>query len=224
MTKINPIKKAIAWTLGTVSKTKPMEGLKNNYQKRYDSALAATAVASIVLKDTQGGIKYVTQSMNNEEIPDDKRPFVTSMDFANSIIMITTQIGMFFLMRKYSGKIFNSIFKKSFSENAKENMLTRLRMACAKHSKELRKIEASKIFESQKDDALNLFKFVFDVGVATIIGKRILTPLIATPVAKVVEKNVYPILVGERKLFGNKEKPQAEENQADKEDLTAQEA
>ena len=38
-----------------------------------------------------------------------------------------------------------------------------------------------------KENALGLFKFIADIAAATIVGKRIIVPFIATPLAKVVQ-------------------------------------
>ena len=72
-------------------------------------------VGSIVAKDGIGCVKYVSQSLNNDKIPEKQRNFVAALDLTNGILMILAQIGMFALMRKYSGPIFDKIFKKSFN-------------------------------------------------------------------------------------------------------------
>lgn len=203
MSGIDPIKtgasRIVAKTLGAISKSKPIKKLTGGFQGNYADALAWTTVGSIVLKDGIGCYKYVTQSLNNDKIPEKRRSFVTSMDLTNGVLMICTQLAMFGIMRKFSEPMFNKFFKKSFNPKTKSEMLTKLRMEASKEGKELRKVDVGKNYEGARDKALELFKFVFDVGVATIIGKRILTPFAATPLAKVVEDKVYPILVKFRK-------------------------
>lgn len=201
---ISGVSHATSYVLGGISKSKPAKYMTKKFQTNFDSALAWTTVGSIVVKDGIGCCKYVSQSINNKDIPDDRRPFVTSLDLTNGLLMIGTQIAMFFLMRKYSEKMFNAVFKKSFNAENKSNILTNLRMQ-AKKAKEMapngkdvivpRKIEAEKAYEEVRSTFLSIFKFVTDVGIATIIGKRILTPFLATPLAGVVEKKVYPHLV-----------------------------
>ena len=218
MPGIDPIKNGassiVAKTLGAISKSKPMKALTKGFQGNYADALAWTTVGSIVLKDGIGCYKYVTQSLNNDKIPEKRRSFVTSMDLTNGILMIGTQLAMFGIMKKYSEPMFNYFFKKSFNPKMKSEMLTKLRMEAAQEGKELRKVDVGQKYEDARDKALDLFKFVFDVGIATIIGKRILTPFAATPLAKIVEDKVYPILVKFRKdnRNGAKENAQNQEN------------
>ena len=51
-------------------------------------------------------------------------------------------------------------------------------------------MKIAKDYNAVKKDALDLFKFVVDIAAATIIGKRVIVPLIATPLAKKVEKKL----------------------------------
>ena len=191
--RINPINNFFSRTLGAISKAKPMKKLVKSFQDDPAKALTVTTVGSIVVKDGVGCYKYVTQSMKNEEIPEKQRKFVASLDLTNGILMIATQIAMVFLMRKISEPMFNKLFSKSFNPKAKRDMLTRLRMEADKIGAKIpRKIEAEKAYEKVRSDALDLFKFVIDVGVATIIGKRIITPFIATPLAGVVQDKLFP--------------------------------
>ena len=48
----------------------------------------------------------------------------------------------------------------------------------------------AKDFDKCENDALALFKFVADIAAATIVGKRIIVPLVATPLAKKVENKL----------------------------------
>jgi hypothetical protein len=150
--------------------------------------LAGATVASIVLKDGIGCAMYVTQSLNNKKIPDEKRKFVAALDLTNGGLMILAQIAMFFAMRKFSGPIFKKIFAKSFNEVAKNQTIARLQMKAAKTGKGFAKyMKLEKVFNKVEKSGLDLFKFVADIAAATIIGKRVIVPLIATPFAKKVE-------------------------------------
>ena len=66
--------------------------------------------------------------MNNKKIPEEKRKFVAALDLTNGVLMIAAQIAMFFAMRKYSGPIFNKLFKKSFNPEMAKNIASRIRM------------------------------------------------------------------------------------------------
>lgn len=180
---ISKVIKCSAKATGFVTRSKPMIWLGDQFQKNPEKALALTTVGSIVVKDGVGCYKYVSQSLNNKEIPDERRNFVAAMDLSNGVLMILAQIGMFFAMRKYSGPIFDKLFKKSFNPKTLEYLAAKLRID--DHS--LRKLVFNKNAAEVRKDALGLFKFVADIAAATIIGKRVIVPFIATPVANVIK-------------------------------------
>ncbi len=205
MAGINPIGKAIA----KATNSKPAVWLGNKFEKNPEGALAAATVTSIVLKDGIGCVMYVTQSLNNKKIPDEKRKFVAALDLTNGVLMIAAQIAMFLAMRKYSGPIFEKLFKKSFNPENKSNIISKIRMLAAKANKDIpKKLKVEKEYEEVKKDALDLFKFVVDIAAATIVGKRIIVPLIATPLAKKVEKKM-----DNKKVDPAKEEPKIEKDE-----------
>ena len=174
--------------LGAASKAKPMKWLGTKFQENPEKALALTTVASIVVKDGVGCYKYVTQSLNNEKIPEKQRSFVAALDLTNGVLMILAQIGMFFAMRKFSKPLFNWLFKGSFNEKNAKDIATRIRMQLEKENKPVpRKLTINKEYEKVKEDALGVFKFVVDIAAATILGKRVIVPFIATPLANKVK-------------------------------------
>lgn len=174
--------------IGAVTKSKPMRRLGDAFVKNPEKALAITTVGSIVVKDGIGCYKYVTQSLNNKKIPEERRGFVAALDLTNGVLMIAAQIAMFALMRKYSGPIFEKVFKKSFNPNATRDLVSKIRMEQFKAGENsMRKIEIMKEHYKVKENALGLFKFIADIAAATIVGKRIIVPFIATPLAKVVQ-------------------------------------
>ena len=166
---------------------KPAKWLGKKFEQDPEKALAMATVTSIILKDGIGCAMYVTQSLHNDKIPEKKRKFVAALDLTNGVLMIGAQILSFLAMRKYSGPIFEKIFSKSFNKISKANTISRMRMQDAHPYK---KTVYDKMFGSVKDDALGLFKFVVDIAAATIVGKRVIVPLIATPLAKKVEKKM----------------------------------
>ena len=48
----------------------------------------------------------------------------------------------------------------------------------------------NRAFDKVESDGAGLFKFVLDIAAATILGKRVIVPLVATPLAKKVEKKL----------------------------------
>jgi hypothetical protein len=172
-----------AKVLGAASKSKPMKYIGKKFQENPEKTLAYLTVGSIVAKDGIGCVKYVSQSLNNDKIPEKQRNFVAALDLTNGVLMIAAQILMFFAMRKFSEPIFNKLFKNSFNDKNARNIMTKIRMQKAKESQEIRKLNIFREYEKVKKDSLNVFKFVLDIAAATIIGKRVIVPFIATPLA-----------------------------------------
>lgn len=187
--QVQSIAKPIAKVLGKVQQCKPMERLSNCFEKDFETALAYTTVGSIVVKDGVGCYKYVTQSMHNDKIPEDKRKFVAALDLTNGVLMIAAQIGMFFAMRKFTEPLFNKIFNKSFNPKAISTLISKIRNNAAKAGNDVpRKLPLMKeIKDDVKSASLSVFKFVLELAAATILGKRVIVPFIATPLANVVK-------------------------------------
>jgi hypothetical protein len=181
----------VSTVYGYITKAKPVKRLGAKFQKDFSSALAATTVASIIIKDGLGCAMYVNQSLHNEKIPKKKRNFVAALDLTNGALMILAQIGMFFAMKKFSEPIFNKLFKKSFNSENARNIYSRIRMNMQKKGlTPPRKLELEEEFQKVRKNALDVFKFVADISAATIVGKRVIVPFIATPLASKVEKRM----------------------------------
>ena len=191
MSMIQKIGTSIGNGLAKATNYKAPTWLGEKFQKNPEGALAAATVTSIILKDGIGCAMYVTQSLNNKKIPEEKRKFVSALDLTNGVLMIGAQIAMFFAMRKYSGPIFNKLFKKSFNPVTKSDTISRMRMQDVLNGKNTsKKLPIGKDYDACQKDGVDLFKFVADIAAATIIGKRVIVPLIATPLAKKVEKRM----------------------------------
>lgn len=187
----NPLVTGASKVLGSIQKTKPIQKLGNAFNKNPEQTLAYLTVGSIVIKDGVGCYKYVTQSMHNDKIPEEKRKFVAALDLTNGVLMILAQIGMFFAMRKMSEPIFNKVFKKSFNDKNAREIPERIRMMQKKEGEVPgRKLTIAKEYNSERKEALDLFKFVLDISAATILGKRVIVPFIATPLADKVKKKM----------------------------------
>lgn len=191
MGMIQSVGTSIGKGIAKATNSKPATWLAEKWNKNPEDTIALATVTSIVLKDGIGCFMYVTQSLNNKKIPDEKRKFVAALDLTNGVLMIAAQIAMFFAMRKYSGPIFEKIFKKSFDKTSISDIVSRIRLKAANEGKDVpRKLTLERAYQNVKDEALGLFKFVADIAAATIIGKRVIVPLIATPLAKKVEKKM----------------------------------
>lgn len=183
----NTIKTGIA----KASDLRPVKWVSKKFTQNPESALATATVTSIILKDGIGCAMYVGQSLHNDKIPEKKRKFVAALDLTNGVLMIGAQIAMFFAMRKYSGKVFDKLFKKSFNPTTKSETVTRMILEDIKaNGHGMKKQHYEQDFEKAKSASNDLFKFILDISAATIIGKRVIVPLIATPLAKKVEKKM----------------------------------
>lgn len=186
---LDSVLKVVSSVGGPITKFKPYAKQSAKFAKDPEGYLGKLTVASIIIKDGVGCWKYVTQSLNNDKIPEDKRRFVASLDATNGVLMILAQIGMFVAMRKYSGKIFDKIFQKSFNSKTQSHLISKARNIQDKIFEPVaRKLNLTKAYGKLKGDGLGVFKFILDTAAATIVGKRIIVPFIATPLASKLEK------------------------------------
>ena len=175
--------------IGYITKPKCAEKVLDWFDKDLDKALAYSTIGSIVAKDGIGCAMYVYQSLNNKDIPAKRRSFVASMDLTNGALMIAAQILMFFGMRKVSRKLFNKFFgSKIFAPQNLGSAAEQLRMN--QRAIGLTPIRKPPIFEviyKHRDKLSKGFGDILDLVAATIIGKRIVVPFIATPLAGKME-------------------------------------
>lgn len=136
----------------------------NNHLKRVinDDAFAAkTIVTCSVLKDVFAyTVRYKT-TMDNEKIPEKRRPFVAAMDMASGIVTAVAQIVVGFAIAspKVQNKLWNAIFKDAQFKN----------IGVAKKS----------------------FATILALVGSGVITERILVPLIATPLAEKMNKKYF---------------------------------
>ncbi len=126
-----------------------------------DAFAAKTLVALNVAKDVFAyGVRFET-TMKNKEIPEEKRPFVASMDLMSGIVTAAMQIGAGFCLAspKIQNKLWDMLFK-----NCKFNDI----------------VKAKKGFSQ-----------LLALAGSTILAERILVPLIATPCAEKFEKKFF---------------------------------
>ena len=148
------------------------------FNPKIAGAAATIALVSTQSKDALATYYYVTQSLKNEKIPEEKRKFVAGLDLANGILnqifALTIGIGI----GKFTPKFFDSkIAPKYFSADATKKMFEKI------NPKDLPFEKFAQKFREVK----NLSKAGFAV-IATLVGtqiicKRILVPLLATPMA-----------------------------------------
>lgn len=162
------------------------------------TAATATAIATVsnVSKDAVNCAYYTMQSLNNERIPEDQRKFVAALDLSNGILNVLLQIAMALGINKAVKSIFNDKIAKSRDFSLKPEIIE------DKFNKLPEKLRKTTTFEQFKKDyianmrapkgSLKLAGIGFSVLFANIamqiLTKRIITPLIATPMASFFKK------------------------------------
>ena len=179
----------VSYLLGKATQTNLYQNMvaKKVDAKTIEKAVAYTTIGSIAIKDGVGCGMYVYQSLNNDKIPEKRRKFVAALDLTNGVLMIASQIAMFFAMRKVNDKLFAKMFPSFNRGNIKQNVrIVRANEANAGQTPH-KKREILNGVEALKCTAYEVFKSVTELVAATILAKRIVVPFIATPLAKKVE-------------------------------------
>lgn len=165
-----------------LAKSKTMNNILDYIQKNPENAARSLVLANVA-KDAINCGFYVYQSMNNKDIPEEKRKFVASLDLANGVLMIATQLaaGFYFTTKKVqdkiNGKLFGNVAENyknyvnnlSNGQNFGEDLLAKLE----------RTIEHNKITKKCNTG----FKAISTILITTVIAKRVVVPFIATPLA-----------------------------------------
>ncbi len=141
------------------------------------AAAATIALISNLTKDAVNCYYYVAQSLNNERIPEEKRKFVAGLDLANGILNVLVQTIVGVTLPVLTNKVFEkNIVPKFFSKDAISKMYTKL-----KPNVPLAGFE-DKMLKNKAFAKIGLSVIATLVG-TQIIAKRIIVPLIATPLA-----------------------------------------
>ncbi len=196
MVNIKPITNAIGKIYDKGFK-KPMVGLaESNFMKYgYDkfgsntrSFIDGVGILSIILKDGVGCYLYVTQSLNNKSIPEDKRKFVAALDLTNGGLMIAAQIIMHKTISNkiIQSKMFNGLFGKQFDRNTSKMLHSILKRT--DKFKDVSQEKVSEVLAQYKGNACDAFGSLTSLIAATTVGKRIIVPFIATPLASKAEE------------------------------------
>lgn len=169
-----------------VSETKGFDYINKKYNASAAEKMkfmALVSVSSIVLKDGFGCYLYVKQSLNNDKIPADKRKFVAALDLANGGLMILMQLLMFATVsnEKVQKKMFNKLFGKRFDRSASKSLQAIL--AKKEKLKDMDGTEFHQALDNYKKNITTAFGCLTSLVAASIFGKRVVVPFIATPLA-----------------------------------------
>lgn len=178
----------IKWSLEKLAKWEP---LKKQVKKLVNDPAYALRflIAANAAKDAINCGFYVTQSLNNKDIPEEKRKFVAALDAANGILMIASQIvlGFGFTSKKVQDKICNKLFG-----NVEENATNFVNGRILSHPVDFTGDVRMRLKNAAKSIPLNCkkgFTAISTLVITSIIAKRIIVPLIATPMASWIKKN-----------------------------------
>ena len=158
-------------------------GLKKLTSMRSSSAIATAAVVSLVTKDALNCYYYVTQSLRNKKIPDDKRNFVAGLDLANGILNIVFQLSLGNYIKNHSDGFFDKFIAPKYYGEAARNKFTN-----TMKSKNYAADAIKEVFDLKRNAAKGGMKLIATLIGTTIICKRIIVPLIATPMASYFRK------------------------------------
>lgn len=185
---VSPLNKVLDTCVKTpIKKLADIKYIKNtvceNFRKDKAGFITALAIASIAIKDGLGCYMYVTQSLHNKDIPDDKRKFVAALDLANGGLMIASQIGMalLFTLKKYPDKMFEKFFGKYFDRNSKKAYQSYIKNKSM--FKNLKGQDFNRLFEGFHKTSKGTFGFFTTLMASTILAKRVIVPFISTPLA-----------------------------------------
>ena len=193
--KENLLYKPVNW-LGKTNLVKNRLG--KQYQLNNDKLITGVGVFSVVAKDGVNCAYYVTQSLNNDRIPEDKRKFVAGLDLANGILNVTLQAGVAKIMDSYVGEFFDKkIAPKHFSKEKYKEMWNGM-------ENKVKFEDFARQMERNKGFAKSGLRVITALVAMQVLTKRIIVPLIATPLASVFKKQFE----------------KGEKNKADKENKT----
>lgn len=171
--------------INKLSKTKIVKTMCDDFRSGDPKRYAKWGIYSIVLKDGLGGVMYVTQSLSNKDIPEEKRKFVAALDLTNCGLMIATQLLMAKTMSKQSAKLFEKGFGKLFNSKAGKACEAAIKKQ-PKFAK-LSNKEFTETFGKFKKDVSGFFEVLTTLVAATIVAKRVIVPFLATPLADKVK-------------------------------------
>ncbi len=160
--------------------------LGRKYQLNDDNIITAVGVGSVVAKDGIGCVLYTYQSLHNESIPEDKRPFVAALDLTNGLLMISTQIAMTIGFTKFQNKLFAKTLGKYFNRSAAKGYQSVL--SKTKEFKGIGGDEFHPAFEKYKGTITSAFTQITGLALSTIVAKRMIVPFLSTPLADSAKK------------------------------------
>lgn len=196
MPSIKPLNSLGERSLNVLNKIAASKFLEKNLYKPAEENpakfAAKMALWSALTKDALGCYYYVTQSLNNEKIPEEKRDFVAAIDLMNGILNIGLQFTIGKWIDKKSPEWFDKIVGNKLSRTntrkiSKElsgvDEIKKLNISLADIEQHLRDKEILG-HAGSKSKWLKIGFSAATMLIGTqIVTKRVLVPFLSTPLA-----------------------------------------
>ena len=161
--------------------------MNTSLMKKLTAASSSTMIAQVALwsnltKDATNCYYYVTQSLNNKKIPEDKRKFVAGLDLSNGILNVITQFILGNAVIDWSDSVFSKYIEPKFYSDAAIN---KAKQKPLKYNSLDTLVDAIK---QNKGIAKTGMKVIATVAATQILCKRVIVPLFATPMASYFRK------------------------------------
>lgn len=158
------------------------------------------ALWSALTKDALGCYYYVTQSLDNDRIPEDKRSFVAAIDLMNGILNIGLQFTVGHWLDKKSPEFFDSLIGKKLKEVDTRKIAKKIEETIKKVKPE-KNISFEQIDHFLRNKTLGpegktskWLKVGFNAAVmllaTQVFTKRVIVPFLSTPMASWYKENV----------------------------------
>ena len=170
MSKINKI---IETPIKKFANSNIMEKICKQYRENNPKFITSFSVGSLIAKDTYGCYEYVRQNQKNKNIPEEKRNFISALDLLNGTMMIGIQLLTYATIAKKTNqsKVFDKFLGKYFNvTNFKKIKINNPEIT-------------AKDFKTYKNNISTAFTHLFSLITTTILAKRVIVPIIATPLA-----------------------------------------
>lgn len=176
------IKPMIESTFKLLAENGKMKELLKNLVDKPEYSLRFLIIAN-TLKDAINCGFYVSQSLNNKDIPEEKRKFVAALDMANGVLMIGAQLllGFKFTSEKAQKKM-NEFLFGGLEDKAENFIKARILSHSTDFVSDFR-VKLRNSVKSIPEGCKKGFKAISTIVVTTVIAKRIIVPFIATPTA-----------------------------------------
>ena len=163
-----------------------MERVCKHYRNNDGKFIAAFSIGAIIAKDGYNCALYVAKNERNKNIPEDKRRFISLLDVMMYVMATGVQLLAYATIAKKATqkKIFNKVLGKHFTPDKISKIENKLKSQFPEMSPQ----EITENINKYKENIEVSFEHLFSLITTTILAKRVLVPLFATPMAEKAEK------------------------------------